>query len=146
MSDPQPPDNTRKYRLGGISTLGWVMGVMTVLAGASLIAAGWLLDSDEYPSSLLQNAGVAVLLLVPLFAVERTFTHRVKRNERASRDVQRDLSLVETRLNSTVTSLDEISQDLGEELEASSAANAGLGERARQEISPETIGALFERA
>jgi hypothetical protein len=122
------------------------MGALTILVGAGLIAAGWLLESDGYPSSLLQNAGVAVLLLVPLFAVERTFTHRIRRAERASKDVQRDLSRVETRLDSTATSLDEISKQLGERLNASAAANEDLGERARREVLPETLGALFERA
>lgn len=146
MSTPPPQRIPKEPGLAGVSLVGWIMGALTVLVGAGLIAAGWLLESDGYPSSLLQNAGVAVLLLVPLFAVERTFTHRIRRAERASKDVQRDLSQVETRLDSTATSLDEISKQLGERLDASAAANEDLGERARREVAPETLGALFERA
>jgi hypothetical protein len=140
------PEKENSKPLRSISRLASLVGGLTLLVGAGAIAAGWLLDDHTYASSLLQNAGVALLLLVPLFAAERAFTSRVRRTEQEAREVRRDVAVVETRLNTTAATLEEIESELETELDAAATADAELTDAARAGISVETLGTLFHRA
>ena len=137
---------SRKLVPGGlrsISTQSLTVGIGAVVLGGGLIAAGWLLDKHVYASSLLQNSGVAVLLLVPLFFAERILSHRFTQQ---AREVNRDVAAVESRISSTATTLDELSTDLNAELGAAADADSQLADDTRLAISLETLGKLFDRA
>lgn len=123
-----------------------LIGAATILVGGGLIAWGWIEEDHSYPSSLLQNMGVAVLLLVPLLAVERSFTRRVRQTIQDSKEVRRDVASVESRLGSAAAALDELGKDVAQELSVAAEADAELAETARGGVSVETIGALFDRA
>lgn len=140
------PEKAGSKPLRSISRLAWLVGGLTLLAGASAITIGWLLDDHTYASSLLQNAGVALLLLVPLFAAERAFTARVRRTEQETREVGRDVAAVETYLNAAPATPEEIGGELETKLDAVTAADTELTDAARAGISVETLGALFHRA
>jgi hypothetical protein len=140
------PEEATSTPFPSVSRLGWLVGSLTLLVGAGAIATGWLLDGHAYASSLLQNAGVALLLLVPLFAAERAFTRRVRRTEQANKEVRRDVAVAETRIDAATATPEEIAKELGAELDAVAVADAELSEAARSGISVETLGAMFHRA
>jgi len=119
---------------------------LTILIGAGLIFAGWKDDHHSYSSSLLQNAGVAVLLLVPLFVVERRFSAGIDRSFQRTKEVGRDVATFETRLAEAPAPVEDLSADLMAALAAGVEEDNRLTEEARANASVETIGALFKRA
>ncbi len=83
---------------------------------------------------------------MPLFAAERAFTSRLRRTERAAKEVRRDVAVVKSRLDTTAATLEEIASELETGLDAVAAADTELADAARAGISVETLGALFHRA
>jgi hypothetical protein len=140
------PEEASSAQVRSVSWLGWLVGGLTLLVGAGAIATGWLLDGHAYASSLLQNAGVALLLLVPLFAAERAFTRRVRSTEQATKEVRRDVAVAETRIDAATATLEEIARELETELDATAVTDAELTKAARSGNSVETLGSLFHRA
>jgi hypothetical protein len=116
----------------------------------SLILAGWCLEHHRYLSSLLLQAGLTVLLVLPLLLLERLFEHRIAESEtRAARDVggiARDVEAVSAQLAETRQSLADLKAETGGRLKDVADAETALVNAARAEPTFDTIKDLFRRA
>ena len=116
----------------------WIVGLVVFVGGAS-IYAGWKLEGHAYASSLLQGAGVTVLLVLPLLWLERVFEARVERSERAAeqsvRTVQQDVESVASQVADTRSELGRLQEGLADRLSAADDADQALVEAAESEVS-----------
>ena len=124
--------------------------VAVVAIGAGLIAAGWLLDSHDYSSSLLRESGILVLFVLPLLWVEHLFERRIEASEKQTRrevgEVAQDLTAVSARVSEARQSLSDLQEQTSSRLQAAADAEAALTVEAREQPSFDTINKLFRRA
>jgi hypothetical protein len=126
------------------------VAALTLLLGTALIVAGWLAERHRYLSSLLLQAGLTVLLVLPLLLLERLFEHRITESEtRTAREVggvTRDVEAVSAQLAETRRSLADLNAETGGRLKEAADAETALVAAARSEPNFETIRHLFRRA
>ncbi|MEP9391118.1 hypothetical protein ABLE94_02515 [Gordonia sp. VNK1] len=78
-SEPRNEQNSDRARRFDWKTLGW--GAAVSFLGLTLIVASGLSRTHEWTSALLLNLGAAVFLAVPLLAVTRVLTGKIKESE-----------------------------------------------------------------
>jgi hypothetical protein len=126
-----------------------IIGIVLTI-GVLLIAAGWSLTAEAYLSSLLLELGATVLLLLPLLWIERIFEQRVERGEARTRsqvaEVSSEVADVSEVLAKTRQSVADLQEQLSSRLQETANADAGLVERAKSDVSFDTLAALFRRA
>jgi hypothetical protein len=115
-----------------------------------LIAAGWLLESQQYLSALLRETGIIVLLVLPLLWIENLFEQRIQASEKQTRDevgaVAEDVVAMSTRVAKTRQSLSDLQGQTSKRLQAAGDAETALAKEARDQPSFDTISKLFRRA
>jgi hypothetical protein len=127
-----------------------LVAVVVVALGAGLIILGWRLDSHDYSSSLLREAGIIVLLVLPLLRLEQLFERRIEASEKQTRrevgKVAQDLTAVSTRVSEARQSLSDLQEQTSNRLQAAADAETALTVEARDQPSFHTINKLFRRA
>jgi hypothetical protein len=56
----------------------WIFFLPLLIIGPALIVAGWLVEDSPYVSDLLLQLGSTLILLIPLFALERGLAGRIQ--------------------------------------------------------------------
>lgn len=79
--EPRNEQNSDRARRFDRKTLGW--GAAVAFLGLTLIVASGLSRTHEWASALLLNLGAAVFLAVPLLAVTRVLSGKIKESEAA---------------------------------------------------------------
>jgi hypothetical protein len=126
------------------------VAAVTLLVGAGLVVAGSEVQDEHYVSSLLLQAGLTVLLVLPLLGLERLFEHRVAESEaqttREVGSVARDVEAVSVQLADTRRTLADLKAETSGRLQSAADAEAALVEEARAGPSFENVRRLFQRA
>lgn len=127
-----------------------LVAALTLLIGTGLIFGGSELQHKHYMSSLLLQAGLAVLLVLPLLLLERLFEYRVAESEiKTAREVggvARDIEAVSAQLTETRQSLADLKTETSERLKQAADAQTALIDDARAEPTFSNIRELFQVA
>ncbi len=127
-----------------------LVAFFTVLTGGVLILVGSKIQHQHYTSSLLLQAGLTVLLVLPLLALERLFEYRVAESEaQTSREVgkvARDVEVVSVQLQDTRRTLADLKAETSGRLQQAANAETDLVDEARANPTFEHVNSLFRRA
>lgn len=113
-SDSSKPRDERNSDRGRVDRKTLGRSVSVVLLGVALIAASCFSRAHEWPSALLLNLGVAVFLAVPLLAVTRVLSGKIKESEATFKaGIEQVKADTDERINRLAATLDARSTVIG---------------------------------
>jgi hypothetical protein len=145
-----PPASTQEH----VSLRAWLIGSGLALLGILIIILGGgtfdIVSLSSYWQGVAANAGVAVLLIGPLFVVERAISGQLSRvdarAEAASVDSREAREEVQRVAAATEATLSDLSREVRAGLERVRTRDSRLHERVLEEVTQESLVALYRRA
>lgn len=155
MSDSEaatttPPASNTEH----VSRKAWSIGVGLVLLGIVIIVLGdgrfGVLSLNSYWQGVAANTGVAVVLIGPLFLVERAFSGQLSRVDAkviaASAESREAREEVQRVAHATEAALSELSREVREGLEQARARDSRLHDRVLEDVTQDSLVELYRRA
>jgi hypothetical protein len=119
--------------------------VVATLIGVLLVAAGWLIQGEEYLPGLLLQVGSSLVLLVPLLLLGRLLERRVRRTEQNTQALVSGLDDVQATVNANTRRLDAMSDITRERIRDEQAADEASLRAAEADPTYERIRTLLGR-
>jgi len=118
--------------------------------GLGLIVLGWMVQDSSYPSGLLLELGISLLLLIPFFLLSRWLEGHIREAEQRSEERAATLSAqvddVREEVRRTSARLDELGEETRAQIRLSEQADKKLFHRFEDAPSYDSLVRLLARA